>query len=519
MKVFNFFASILLSSCVFLAACSKKHDQPFLNVSPNSLNLAAEGQTDSVSISSSDAWQLVIPASASTWLFADKTSSPAGTTTVKINAVINSVNAPRTAIITITSANPHVAPVNITVTQDNDVRISFFGPVQAPGGASITVSGWGFSPVTTENVVKINGVVSTVQSATNTQLTATVPFGCDSGPIEVTVGGKSDLSDYDFIYAWTGVVTVVSGNSAGGYQDGPATSALFYHPDGIEFDATGNLYVSDYANYKVRKIAIDGTVSTLPGRIPAWNYPSGPNTDFGLPCDVTIDPSGNVFVVEINSNSISKISGGTAGLLAGGNAAAFADGIGTNASFYWPTDIVMDATRNMYISDMSNHRIRKMTPGGVVTTIAGSTQAFADGTGSAAKFNSPMGIDIDASGNLIVADYYNNRIRKVTPAGTVTTIAGNDYFGSVNGTVSNASFAHPREIAIDANGVIYVAEADSEIRRITPNGRVNSIIAYVEATTGQPIQFNGIYGMAIDASGKIYVSDYYNNRICKLIIK
>src|SRR5204863_6512506 len=107
----------------------------------------------------------------------------------------------------------------------------------------------------------------------------------------------------------------------------------------------------------------------------------GPNTDFGLPCDVTIDPSGNIFVVELNSNSISKISGGTAGLLAGGNAAAFADGTGTNASFYWPTDIIMDATGNMYISDMSNHRIRKMTPGGVVTTIAGSTQAFADGTG------------------------------------------------------------------------------------------------------------------------------------------
>jgi sugar lactone lactonase YvrE len=525
MRIFNGVAALWVIFYLFLIACNKGNDgpQPFLTVNTSSLTLAAEGQTDSVIIESSEPWRLVIPSAAATWLFVSKDSGMAGTTTVRLHAIPNSLNSPRSAVVTVISSGAQVAPLSIIVTQTHEVKIEWFSAQEAPGGSTVYIDGRGFSTTPSENIVKINGVTAIVQTSTNARLAVTVPPMCDSGPIEVAVNTKADTSDYDFIYFWIGVVTVVAGDISGGHLDGPVATALFSHPDGIDFDAAGNLYVADYANYKVRKITPAGIVSTLPGRFPAWNNPSGPDTDFGLPSDVAVDAAGNVFVAEFNSSLISKITpAGMVSVFAGSTTTyGNTDGVGTAALFYRPVDIAMDGAGNMFVSDLENHRIRKVTPAGEVTTLAGSTQAFADGTGAGAKFNSPMGIDLDIAGNLYVADYYNNRIRKVTPAGVVTTIAGNDYIGSTNGPVATASFFRPIDLAIDAAGVIYVTEADSdnEIRRITPNGKVNSVTGYVDAVTGSAFHFNGIYGITVDTTGKIFVSDYYNNRICKLTLK
>ena len=521
MRVLKLLITVTLVT-IALQACKKTSEppRPTLTVNKTNLNLASGGQKDSIIITSTEPWNLSIPAAAASWLTSDKNTGSPGTTTVNLTAKVNFSNTPNSTTVTINSLGAPVNSLSITVNQSHDVVIDYFFDNHAPGGGVIKIQGRGFSNIPAENIVQINGMNSIVQSASNTILSVTVPPKADTGPIIVTVNTKSDTTDTDFIYDWIGIVTIVAGGTEGS-ADGIGTAAQFSHPEGIGFDAAGNLYVADYNNSKVRKITTSGLVTTLPGRIPAWYNPTGPNTDYALPTDVAIDASGNIYITELNSSSISKISpAGTVSLFAGGNSPAFADGTGTAASFYYPVDVVPDALGNLYVADQSNNRIRKITPAGVVTTIAGGIQGFAEGTGTTASFNLPMGIDIDTSGNLYVADYYNNRIRKITPLGVVTTIAGNGFIGSTNGPAMTAQFYMPQTIAIDAAGVLYVGESDSdnEIRRITPNNKVSSVVSYIDATTGVPVNFSSIRAIDVDSNGIIYVADY-NNRICKLTIK
>jgi len=409
----------------------------------------------------------------------------------------------------VNSTGAAVPAVPITVIQDQpDVKITFFTQ-HAPGGTIITINGIGFSPIINENVVKINGVVATVNTATATSLTVTVPMKAGSGRIQVTVNTKSDTSTNDFIYDWIGTVTIIAGGIEG-YLDGVGTNAQFRHPAGLDLDAAGNLYVADYANNKVRKITTAGVVTTFPGRIPAWNNPSGPNTDFNLPQDVALDGAGNLYVAEMNANAVCKIStSGVVSLIAGGNVnAGYADGVGTAAQFYHPTGVEVDASGNLIIVEIENHKIRKITPASEVTTLAGSIQSYANGTGSAAQFNMPFNVVKDLQDNFLITDYFNNRIRKMTPAGVVTTFAGSGGWDVADGDLLTGSIYHPTDIAINASGNIYVCDGNSKIRWITPEGKVRTI--------NTNITFTGPQGIAVDNNDTIYISDYYNNRICKV---
>jgi streptogramin lyase len=149
-----------------------------------------------------------------------------------------------------------------------------------------------------------------------------------------------------------------------------------------------------------------------------------------------------------------------------------------------------------------------VTQSGVVTTLAGSTQSYADGTGTAAQFNMPYNVVKDLQGNFLITDHYNNRIRKMTPAGVVTTFAGSGAWDSMDGDLLTASIYKPTDIAINASGNIYLCDGNSKIRWITPEGKVRTI--------NTNISFNGPQGIVADNNDVIYISDYYNNRICKV---
>ncbi|CAJ0815220.1 NHL repeat-containing protein [Ralstonia flaminis] len=320
-------------------------------------------------------------------------------------------------------------------------------------------------------------------------------------------------------------VTALAGSTTKGHADGTGSAASFFGPIGVAVDASGNLYVADSNNNMIRKITPAGVVSTLAGSTTAGHADgTGSAASFYQPIGLAVDASGNVYVADSNNNMIRKITpAGVVSTLAGSTTAGHADGTGAAASFNIPSCVVVDASGNLYVSDAFNNQIRKITPAGVVSTLAGSTTAgHADGTGSAASFSAPRGMAFDASGNLYVADQGNSMIRKITPAGVVSTLAGSTTRGFADGTGSAASFANPSGVAVDASGNVYVADyANNEIRKITPAGVVSTLAGSTTSGsadgTGSAASFNGPYGVAVDAGGNVYVADVFNNMIRKLV--
>jgi uncharacterized repeat protein (TIGR02543 family) len=265
-----------------------------------------------------------------------------------------------------------------------------------------------------------------------------------------------------------GVVTTLAGSGGTfGYADGTGTEARFYSPTGVAVDADGIIYVADQANNRIRKVTPEGVVTTFAGSTEGSADGTGTEAKFSHPRGVAVGADGNIYVADTFNHRICKVTPeGVVTTLAGGSGFGSVDGTGTAARFYQPSNVVEGADGNIYVANDS--RVRKITPEGVVTTIAGSTSGYADGTGTEAKFyyNSECGVAVGADGNIYVADLQNRRIRKVTPEGVVTTIAGSTH-GYADGTGTEAKFYSPRGIAVDADGNIYVGDTP-RIRKITP---------------------------------------------------
>ena len=198
-------------------------------------------------------------------------------------------------------------------------------------------------------------------------------------------------------------VTTLAGNGTGAFADGAGAGAALWEPEGVAIDSGGNVFIADHRNHRVRKITPGGVVSTLAGS-GAGAFADGAGASFNNPKDVAVDASGAVFVADGINHRVRLVTpGGVVSTLAGNGTSAFADGTGVGAAFWYPAGVAVDGSGVLFVADRGSHRIRRVTPGGVVSTLAGSgTGAFADGAGTAASFHSPSGLAVDAGGNLCV---------------------------------------------------------------------------------------------------------------------
>ena len=323
------------------------------------------------------------------------------------------------------------------------------------------------------------------------------------------------------------VSTVAGGGSAdGGFSNGIAADATFDEPHGIAADKKGNLYVAEQFNNAIRKIETNGNVTTFAGNgNPGLINANGTNAEFYTPLSCSVDKKGDVIVADLNNNDIRKIdSKGNVTTVAGDRNPSFANGLGTNAMFHSPSGVASDSKGNIYVADFGNHMIRKITSKGEVTTLAGNGSfGFTNGKTTNATLYQPFGVAADSKGNVYVADYGNNAIRKIDTKGNVTTWAGSGHFhpGSQDGQGTNATFSQPIGLVADSKGNVYVADTYShKIRKIDTKQHVTTI-----AGTGTPgfidgaateADFNYPASLALTKNGDLFVADYGNNAIRKI---
>jgi sugar lactone lactonase YvrE len=324
-----------------------------------------------------------------------------------------------------------------------------------------------------------------------------------------------------------GLTTTFAGSGYAGYADSTGLTASFDGPAGIVMDAAGNLYVADSGNNEIREITPYGVVSTYAGNINKGSVNgTGTAASFANPLGLAIDASGNLYVADSGNNMIRKITiTGVVTTLAGSGAAGATNGAAETATFNNPNGIAVDFAGNVYINDTGNNLIRMLSTTGTVSTLAGSGfAAIANGTGTAASFNTPQGLTLDASGNLYVADEGNHLIREVSTSGIAGTFAGSGYSGSENGTILRATFNAPYALTLDAKGNMYVADAGSNtIRKIALNDTVTTFagsgsVGFVNGS-GTTVAFNEPFGLITDGSNNLYISDFGNNVIRKIVIK
>ena len=299
-----------------------------------------------------------------------------------------------------------------------------------------------------------------------------------------------------------------------GGEDGQGTDARFYNPTGIAADPSGNLFVIDRDNHTLRKITPSGEVRTLVGMPRYGGSQDGVRAKGGLavPYDLALDAAGTMYVTEVGWDRVKKVTpDGIVSVLAGSGAypGGSTNGQGTAAQFNDPHGIAVAADGTIYVADSGNHTIRKITPGGLVSTLAGlaGSPSMLDGTGSAARFRAPEDIAIAANGDLYVSDSGNYRIRKVTPAGVVTTVAGSSSSGLIDATGTAARFITPRGLAFDANGVLWIAD-NSYIRKMTPAGAVTTVAG--SAVSIAPSQITVMSG------GDLYFTDLVDHTVRRM---
>jgi sugar lactone lactonase YvrE len=311
------------------------------------------------------------------------------------------------------------------------------------------------------------------------------------------------------------VITTLAGTGAGEYRDGPALEAAFNEPKNVAVDSSGIVYVADAMNNRIRSVA-NGLVSTLAGG--GTQEIDGPalRTNIAIASGVAVGSEGTIFVVDLIRHKIKKIDNGLISSLAGSGTFGSQDGIGPQATFFNPDAIAVDQEGSVYVADAPTNRIRKITPTGNVTTLAGGdAKAFVDGPGRIARFNYPINVCLGEDQSIYVTDTLNHRIRRISRNGEVSTIAGSGQQGLSDGPALSASFNEPMGIVF-YDGAIYVSDSKNHKIRKIVDGRVITI-----AGTGGPgdrdgegitASFNVPRGIAAH-NGTLYIADQNNHKI------
>ena len=331
----------------------------------------------------------------------------------------------------------------------------------------------------------------------------------------------------------SGIVSTVAGDGTDEFSGdgGPASAAQIGYPYGVAVDSAGNLYISDYSNHRVRRASLSGTITTVAGTgISGYSGDGGPATSAQLksPFGVAVDQAGNLYIGDSDAACIRRVSAsGVISTVAGTGVEGFSGdgGPAISAQLGSAIRVALDRAGNLYISDGGNHRIRRVSPSGIITTVAGiGAQGYSGDGGQAtsAQLSSPRGIAVDELGNVYFADSGNNRVRRISPAGVISTVAGNGAggFSGDGGPAASAQLGYPYAVAVDGTGNLFVAQYfDHRVRRVSTSGIISTVAG---DGTGQYSGDGGPAGsaslavptgLAVDAAGRIYVTTWTAVRV------
>lgn len=376
-----------------------------------------------------------------------------------------------------------------------------------------------------------NGIISTFAG-----IYGTTGYSGDNGPassatfdyitsVAVDASGNVYIADMDnnvIRRVSKGVITTFAGDGTKGYSgdNGPAATAELNHPNGVAVDAVGNVYIADSGNARIRKVS-NGAIATIAGGASVSFGDNGPATGAALyqPSGVAVDASGNVYIVDTFDNAIRKVSGGVITTIAGNGTFGYSgdNGPASSAALNQPLGVAVDAAGNVYIADTNNSVIRKIS-NGVITTIAGNGTYGYSGDNrpaSSAKLCAPTGVAVDTAGNVYIADVACSVIRKVSN-GTITTFAGTGTRGYslASGQAASAQLSLPGSVAVDASGTVYIADGGIDINAVYKVS--NGVIATVAGNGtngnggGGPATSTGLFapnGVAVDAAGNVYIAE------------
>ncbi|NNJ05963.1 hypothetical protein HHX38_17750 [Streptomyces sp. PKU-MA01144] len=330
-----------------------------------------------------------------------------------------------------------------------------------------------------------------------------------------------------------GRISTVAGTGAAGFagDGGPATTARLHTPLSVTVDSTGNLYIADHGNQRIRKITADGTISTVAGTGAAgFAGDGGPASSAQLhnPYAVAVDGEDGLCVADCGNHRVRRITAdGKISTVAGTGSAGFAGdgGPATTARLHTPLSVTVDSTGNLYIADHGNQRIRKITADGTISTVAGTGAAGFAGDGgpaSSAQLHNPYAVAVDGEDGLCVADCGNHRVRRITADGKISTVAGTGSagFAGDGGPATTARLHTPLSVTVDSTGNLYIADhGNHRIRKITADGTISTVAGTGSAGfagDGGPAssaQLHNPFGLAVDCVDTLYIADHVNNRV------